>query len=285
MLSRREADVHSVVSLSEVVESNYALFQQLAGSGVVLNYGAIADIPVLINRTQLEQVCLNLITNARDAMNGEGEIRLSVFSVTLDKERHHRLFGSVAPGVYGVLKVEDTGPGVNVEVLPHIFDPFFTTKSKERGTGLGLALVYRIVHKSGGWVSVKKAGGAVFEVYLPLHAPSSAKAISRQRSLHPVTFFNLPDAAADRLRTYLRQEGFAVSKANDLTSLDASSLAIAPFAQAQNRGLKSCRGVLYLAEEKDIESEAFATLAPHEDVLIRPFSEEQLKYRLLAMLR
>ena len=83
----------------------------------------------------------------------------------------------------------------------------------------------------------------------------------------------------------MRQEGFAVSKANDLTSLDASSLAIAPFAQAQNRGLKSCRGVLYLAEEKDIESEAFATLAPHEDVLIRPFSEEQLKYRLLAMLR
>ncbi len=285
MFSRRETEAQSIVDLAEVLESNAALFQQLAGSGVVLNYSAIVATPVLINRTQIEQVCLNLIMNACDAMGGNGLVRLSTFTVTLEKERNHRLFGNITPGVYGVLRVEDNGPGVNADALPHIFDPFFTTKPKERGTGLGLALVYRIVKKAGGWVNVKKAKGAVFEVHLPLSSRKPETLAPIKKSLHEIAFFNISDAVADRLSAYLRQEGFAVLSVQKPFSLDSKTLVMAPFSQVQNPQMKRFLSVLYLADEKDIESEAFAALEPHEDVLIRPFSEEQLKYRLLAMLR
>lgn len=284
MLSRRETEEQTQVDLKEVLEENAALFQQLAGSGVAVNYGAMDHVSVFMNRMHVEQVCLNLITNARDAMDGKGQVRLSLFRVTLEKERHHRLFGVREAGVYAVLKVEDTGPGVSPEVLPHIFDPFFTTKQEDRGTGLGLALVYRIVQKAGGWVDVKQGiqGGAIFEVYLPFYAEAQ---VSSPAALRATLFFcGKPEELDPEWKDYLQDDNFRVVQLSALESVPSDATVLAPFALAGNRHMKRVKHVLYFAEPEEIESELFDHLHPHEDVLIKPFSQEQLKYRILAML-
>lgn len=284
MLSRKETEEQTQVPLKEVLEENTSLFGQLAGSGVKIIYGAMDYISVFMNRMHVEQVCLNLITNARDAMDGKGEVRLSLFRVTLAKARQHRLFGVREAGTYAVLKVEDTGPGVSPDVLPHIFDPFFTTKQEDRGTGLGLALVYRIVHKAGGWVEVRQgtSGGAIFEVYLPLHTETLVSQPVYSRS--NVFFCGISEEDATSWKLYLQQEDFRVQQVNAIESVPSEALVVAPFVYANNKHMKRVAHVIYLAEPEDIESEAFERLQPHEDLLMQPFSQEQLKYRILAML-
>lgn len=106
------------------------------------------------NQTQMEQVFLNLFTNAAEAMQGKGEIRVET------KARDDRI----------IIKVSDTGPGIAIENLPYIFDPFFTTKKTGKGTGLGLSICHSIIRRHGGEIRVENnpKGGAVFEIILPL---------------------------------------------------------------------------------------------------------------------
>ncbi len=106
------------------------------------------------NPTQMEQVFLNLFSNAGEAMKGEGEIRVE------SKARDDRI----------EIKVKDTGPGIPVDILPYIFDPFFTTKVKGKGVGLGLSICHSIIKRHGGNIQVKNdpQGGALFQINLPL---------------------------------------------------------------------------------------------------------------------
>lgn len=110
--------------------------------------------PFYANPTQMEQVFLNLFSNAGEAMKGEGEI------IVESKARDDRI----------EIKVSDTGPGVPTEILPYIFDPFFTTKVKGKGVGLGLSICHSIIKRHGGNIRVKNnlRGGAIFEITLPL---------------------------------------------------------------------------------------------------------------------
>jgi signal transduction histidine kinase len=110
--------------------------------------------PFYANPTQMEQVFLNLFSNAGEAMKGKGEI------IVESKARDDRI----------EIKVSDTGPGVPPDILPYIFDPFFTTKVKGKGVGLGLSICHSIIKRHGGNIRVKNnpRGGAIFEIILPL---------------------------------------------------------------------------------------------------------------------
>jgi two-component system cell cycle sensor histidine kinase/response regulator CckA len=143
-----------------------------------------APWPVNANPTQIHQVLLNLCVNARDAMPGEGTLRVRLEHCVLDERGASGIEGA-RPGAWVVLHIEDTGTGIRPEVLAHVWEPFFTTKAADKGTGLGLSTVRGIVENHGGFVTLASVPdrGTTFRVYLP--AAESDPKQSTGRSSQP----------------------------------------------------------------------------------------------------
>ena len=160
VLEPRELDVNDIVSELQT------LLSRLLGDDIQLEVSLSHDrCMVVADPAQLEQVIVNLVVNARDAMprGGRLEVRTSLVELSDDEARE------VPAGRYVSVEVTDQGEGIAEEVRPHIFEPFFTTKEPGQGTGLGLSTVYGIVRQSGGFIDVEPApsGGSRFTVYLP----------------------------------------------------------------------------------------------------------------------
>ena len=128
------------------------------------------DPIVLSNATQLHQVLLNMLTNAQDAMPKGGRLRIATGITEISEDVAKSKGEWVNPGKYGVIYIEDTGTGMDEEVMKNIFSPFFTTKGPEKGTGLGLYNCFKIVKEHGGFIDVEsvKGKGTLFKIYIPL---------------------------------------------------------------------------------------------------------------------
>ena len=126
------------------------------------------DAIVMADKTQMDQILFNLVTNARDAMPKGGTLAIETDTVEIGGE-FIRTHGFGKPGKYVRMKVSDTGTGMDEATLENIFEPFFTTKEVGKGTGLGLATVYGIVKQHNGYITVdsKSNQGTVFQIYLP----------------------------------------------------------------------------------------------------------------------
>ncbi|HEY9014002.1 MAG TPA: ATP-binding protein, partial [Gemmatimonadales bacterium] len=159
--SRQQILQPADLQLNEIVLETSSVLRHLLPANVMVET-AITPIPMAVHadRSQIDQVLINLAFNARDAMPLGGTLRLATDSRFIEAEEGRRLIGiPVARGQYAVLSVSDTGHGMSPETLSQIFEPFFTTKPVGTGTGLGLATVYGIVKQSGGFIWAESEAG------------------------------------------------------------------------------------------------------------------------------
>jgi PAS domain S-box-containing protein len=167
--SRKQLLELKVVDVNAIVEDMGRLLSPLIGENVELvTLLAPQAAHTRADAGQLEQVLMNLVVNAKDAMPGGGKLTIQTQIADVD-EKHRRGQQFIRPGNYVTLSVSDTGMGMDKETQSRIFEPFFTTKEKGKGTGLGLSTVYGIVKQSGGYVIVQseKGHGTTFHIYLP----------------------------------------------------------------------------------------------------------------------
>jgi signal transduction histidine kinase len=167
--SRKQVMQPRVLNLNSVVPEMEKMLRRMIGENIQLRTALQADLGnVRADPSQMEQVLMNLVLNARDAMPSGGKLTLETANVYLD-ENYARQRPSVVPGAYVMLAVCDTGTGIDQETQQHIFEPFFTTKEQGKGTGLGLSTVYGIVKQSGGyiWMNSEVGKGTAFKIYLP----------------------------------------------------------------------------------------------------------------------
>jgi two-component system cell cycle sensor histidine kinase/response regulator CckA len=167
--SRQQIIAPVVLDLNAHLDTTRSLFSKLIGEQVrVVFHPATALWPVKFDPSQIDQILLNLVVNARDAMPAGGTITVSTGNVTLDETSRHDVPDAPA-GAYVYLAVRDEGEGIDEQVLSRIFEPFFTTKGPNKGTGLGLATVYGIVKQNGWYIRVETARGhgSTFRLYIP----------------------------------------------------------------------------------------------------------------------
>jgi two-component system cell cycle sensor histidine kinase/response regulator CckA len=165
--SRKQVLQLRVLNLNHVVADLEKMLLRLIGEDIdlVINLDPALKT-VKADPGQIEQILMNLVINARDAMPRGGRLSIQTANVYLDEAfTRHRM--ALLPGPYVRVSVIDQGLGMAPETLPHIFEPFFTTKDASKGTGLGLSTVYGIVKQSGGHIEVasKPGEGAVFDIY------------------------------------------------------------------------------------------------------------------------
>jgi two-component system, cell cycle sensor histidine kinase and response regulator CckA len=167
--SRRQVWQPVVLDLNATVNHTAVMLGRLTGENVELAFALQSDLGAIeADPGQIEQVLMNLVINARDAMPGGGKVSIGTANVDID-EASARLHSPIEAGRYVMLTVSDTGTGMDLETQSHIFEPFFSTKAPGSGTGLGLSTVFSIVRDSGGTIGVysEPGHGTSFRIYLP----------------------------------------------------------------------------------------------------------------------
>jgi len=174
--SRQQPIEPSVLNITESLTELSALLRRLLGANVELKIKYARDLGlVFVDKGHFEQVIINIMVNARDAMLGGGTITLTTQNYEFKKSKRYR-HGVIPAGNYVLMEISDTGEGIKPEIIDRIFDPFFSTKEVGSGTGLGLSTVYGIIKQAGGFIQVDSTvgKGSTFSIYLPHCTPEEA---------------------------------------------------------------------------------------------------------------
>ncbi len=219
--SRKQLLQLKVVDVNAIVADMERLLRPLIGEDIDLSTTLEPSIGCTrADAGQLEQVIMNLVVNAKDAMPHGGKIRITTASVTLDESyRPENTF--IKRGPYVMISVSDTGHGMDRETQARIFEPFFTTKEKGKGTGLGLSTVYGIIKQSGGYVFVQSelGRGTVFTIYFPrVDEPSEARGanpatLAAAGGSETILLVEDEDSVRQLIRETLESRGYQVLQA------------------------------------------------------------------------
>jgi PAS domain S-box-containing protein len=216
--SRKQVLQPKNIDLNGIVNGLEQLLRRLMGEDIRIQTKLSADIGTIkADPSQIEQVLMNLVVNARDAMPHGGRLTIETTNAELD-QAYASEHVSVRPGHYVMLAVSDSGMGMSPETVAHIFEPFFTTKGGSRGTGLGLATSYGIVKQSGGyiWVYSEPGHGTTFKVYLPRvdesadAAPAARLKTVPQKGTETILLVEDEEAVRDLTQTVLTSYGYKV---------------------------------------------------------------------------
>lgn len=221
--SRKQMSNRMQVDLNQVISRTEAFLRRIIREDIDFRTGLhSATLPVEADANQIEQVLMNLATNARDAMPRGGVLTVTTSQVLLDHDFARR-HGDGKPGRYGLLTVSDSGCGMDEETRLRIFEPFFTTKEIGKGTGLGLAVIYGIIKQHDGFINVysEPGEGTTFRIYLPLAEAAVTADADREAAV-------LPDRGSETIllaeddqvlrelsRTVLEDFGYRVIVATD----------------------------------------------------------------------
>jgi len=174
--ARRQSVAPRVLDLNDTIDGMLKMLRRLIGENIEVAWVPGDGLwPVRIDPTQIDQILVNLLVNARDAITGSGRITIETHRVELD-DAYCAANAEAIPGQFTQLVVGDDGHGMDKEVLRHAFEPFYTTKRQGKGTGLGLATVYGIVQQNEGFLSVRSelGQGTTFKIHLPRYAEAVA---------------------------------------------------------------------------------------------------------------
>ncbi len=221
--SRRQVLQPRILNLNAVIGELQKLLRRLIGENIALVTNLHrAELPVLVDAGQMEQVVVNLAVNARDAMPNGGTLTIDTSEAVVPAPPPPE--SPVGVGRYAVLRIGDTGVGIEPEIQPRIFEPFFTTKDTGRGTGLGLSTVYGIVKQSGGEITCASAPGrgATFSIYLPIASQPAEErtaepAVSAFRGTETLLLVEDDEGVRSLTTDLLRQLGYNVLAAPEAT--------------------------------------------------------------------
>lgn len=220
--SRKQIIDIKPVDLNKIIKNVEKLLLRLIGEDVELKVALDGEPIIRADAGQIEQVLMNLVTNAKDAMPKGGHLSISTKIANVDNgfvKRHE--YGR--PGIYVLLTVSDTGTGMDAATKEKIFEPFFTTKEVNKGTGLGLSIVYGIIKQHEGYINVysEPGKGTTFRIYLPVIEKSRGEALRTEKADAPrggtETILLAEDDAAVRqfVKTILEEFGYSVIEAID----------------------------------------------------------------------
>jgi signal transduction histidine kinase len=293
--SRKQVLQPKTLDLNSVILNLQKMLPRMIGEDIELKTSLHTGLgKVKADPTQIEQVIMNLVVNARDAMPRGGNVTIETANIDLDEAYAHEHV-SVVPGHYVMLAVSDNGSGMDLETQRQMFEPFFTTKETGKGTGLGLSMVYGIVKQSGGniWVYSEPGHGTTFKIYLPtVEGEAFVKTVARYDSqpVHEtVLLVEDDDGVRKLLLNVLEQEGYIVIPASSgAEALKMCAIHDAPIhllitdvimpgmsgTQLANQLVRTCRDtkVLYMSGYTDDAIVNHGVLDPDVAFLQKPFT-------------
>jgi PAS domain S-box-containing protein len=307
--SRRQVLQPQVLHLNALLTEMEKMLRRLIGEDIdllVALHPALGHIKA--DPSQIEQIVMNLVVNARDAMPQGGKLTIETSNIELD-EAFARTHRGAVPGPYVLLAVTDTGCGMDSATKARIFEPFFTTKGPNKGTGLGLATVYGIVKQSGGYIDVysEPGRGATFKVYLPrtneeTHKPQPSSGPALLRGTETILVVEDEEAVRALTGAMLQEFGYQVLSApgpeaalalleqraepihllvSDVVMPGMSGPQLAAKLKERCRGMR----VLYLSGYADEAVVHHGLIDPDTPFLQKPFTAQALARKVRAVLQ
>ena len=295
-----------VLDLNKLVLNVAGMLKRLVGEDIALSLKAGDKLRLIkVNPGQIEQILMNLVVNARDAMPTGGNIVIETSNVHLD-DSYARQHAPVIPGPYVMISVGDTGCGIDKETLSRIFEPFFTTKGSGKGTGLGLATVYGIVKQSNGyiWAYSEPSKGAIFKIYFPAVEDKETElepevATETKGGSETILLVEDEEALRDVAATLLEVAGYKILKAENATVALALArtreidLVITDVIMPNMSGPELCSRIrevragikfLYVSGYAGDQLTHYVESAPAVSLLEKPFTKESFLNKIRLVL-